>query len=131
MRLIPIHTVSVRNCSNYSLTREGKYYLEEIGGECVLFPSKDNRDWDNVNFRKDLPIDTPVVVFDTDYNNKAASISYLRIRYYAGKGRAFSDGYNSCNGHGDTLWKYIIPVDKFDFENASFNKCDNYGSITW
>lgn len=68
-----------------------------IHGECVLFPFKDNRDWDNVNFRKDLP----------------------------------SDGYNSCNGHGDTLWKYIIPVDKFDFENASFNKCDNYGSITW
>lgn len=77
---------------SYSFTREGKYYIEERG-ECVLFPSKDNRNWDNISFK--------------------------------------NDGYNSCNNRGDTLWRYIIPVDKFDFENAGFDKCDNYGSITW
>ena len=126
----PIHAISICSGDKYSFTKEGKYYSEEAG-ECVLFPSKDNRDWNNVSFRKDLPIDTPVVVFDTAYNNKPALICSLRIRYYAGKGRAFNDGYNSCNSHGDTLWKYIIPVDEFDFENAGFNKFDNYGSITW
>lgn len=95
------------------------------------FPSKDNRDWNNVSFKKDLPIDTPVVVFNVIRNDNRISLHDIRIRYYAGKGLAFNDGYNSCNNYGETKWKYIIPVDKFNFENASFDKCDNYGSITW
>ena len=127
----PIHTVSVCNCNSYSFTKEGEYYIEESNGECILFPSKDNRDWDNVNFRKDLPIDTPVAVFDVISNNESVNIYNMKIRYYAGRGRAFNDGYNSCNSHGDTLWKYIIPLDRINFENFWFNKCDNYGSITW
>lgn len=126
----PIHAISICSGDKYSFTREGRYYYEETG-ECVLFPSKDNRDWDNVNFRKDLPIDTPVAVFDVISNNESVNIYNMKIRYYAGRGRAFNDGYNSCNSHGDTLWKYIIPVDRINFENFWFNKCDNYGSITW
>lgn len=126
----PIHARSICSGIMYSFTREGRYYYGETG-ECVLFPSKDNRDWNNISFKKDLPIDTPVAVFNRIHNVKASNICSIKIRYYAGRGRAFNDGYNSCNSHGDSKWNYIIPIDKFDFENASFNKCDNYGSITW
>lgn len=126
----PIYTISVCSENVYSFTKEGKYYNEE-DGECVLFPSKDNRDWNNVSFKKDLPIGTPVVVFDVIYGDAHTHLYNIIIRYYAGKGKAFNDGYNSCNNHGETKWKYVIPVDEFDFKNASFNECDSYGSITW
>lgn len=75
-----IHTESVCSGDTYSFTEEGKYYIEE-SGECVLFPSKDNRDWNNISFKKDLPIDTPVAVFNRIHNVKASNICSIKIRY--------------------------------------------------
>lgn len=103
----PIHAISICSGDKYSFTKEGKYYSEEAG-ECVLFPSKDNRDWNNVSFKKDLPIDTPVVVFNVICNDNRISLHDIRIRYYAGKGLAFNDGYNSCNNYGETKWKILF-----------------------
>lgn len=33
--------------------KDGRYYRSYFNGECLLFPSKDKRNWDNVCFLKD------------------------------------------------------------------------------
>lgn len=41
------HPIKVRNCNGdgESFTKEGRYFSVFPDGECVLFPSKENRDW--------------------------------------------------------------------------------------
>lgn len=99
--------------SSHSFTIEGKY--KDIGeGECVLFPSKECRDWSN--FSVDLPEGTPVFVSDDKK-------SWMLRFYYKDK-----KAYNLGRRCGDTSpWGYIVPVAKFDFNNLTFNKEDNYG----
>ena len=36
----------------YSFTSEGLLYKEESNGECMLFPSRENRDWSTFNLNK-------------------------------------------------------------------------------
>ena len=99
--------------NNHSYTIEGKY--RNIGvGDCVLFPSKECRDWNE--FKVDLPEGTLVMVSNDkiDWN----------LRFYADRGRAYNDGKRCGN---TSLWRYIIPVDKFNFTNCSFKEEDNYG----
>lgn len=43
------------NDGQIGFTRDGKYYIE-YGGECILFPSKDQRDWSKFKI--------PVLKFD-------------------------------------------------------------------
>lgn len=93
-------------------TKEGKY--REGVGECVLFPSKECRDWSN--FKVDLPEGTPVLVSDTKKS--------WMLRFYYKDKRA----YNLGNRYGDSSpWGYIVPVDKFDCNTLTFNIKDNYG----
>lgn len=92
---------------------DGKYRNTGVG-ECVLFPSKECRDWSE--FKVDLPEGTPVMVSD----DKGSWM----LRFYHKYKRAYYAG-SKC---GDTIpWGYIVPVDKFDFNNLTFNKEDNYG----
>lgn len=102
---------------NVWFTKEGYYFEDYQDCECLLFPSKGNRDWNN--FKSDLLKGTPVMVND-----------YLKgewvLRYYAG---------NNCTYDGQKLgdtstsqWKFIVPIYKFNFENRTFNKEDNYGT---
>lgn len=99
----------------HSYTKEGKFRVEDLG-ECLLYPSKECRDWSN--FKVDLPEGTPVMVGDTDNDWK--------LRFYAGQNKVYKHG-KRC---GTTIsWGYIIPVDKFNFTDYSFNKEDNYGFI--
>lgn len=93
-------------------------------GECMLFPSKENRDWNTVDYskprRKDLPVGTPVFCFE------ARNPEYrLILRYYGGDGYAFNDG----NKEGKkTHWGHIVPVDKFDFKTLTYKPEDDYGT---
>lgn len=43
--------VICRDGSEDSFTAEGKYYRDYLEGECVLFPSKDERDWNKIKCR--------------------------------------------------------------------------------
>lgn len=99
--------------NNHSHTIEGKY--RNIGvGECILFPSKECRDWGN--FSVDLPEGTPVMVSDDKKS--------WMLRFYYRDKRA----YNAGNRCGETTpWGYIVPVDKFDCNTLTFNIKDNYG----
>lgn len=98
----------------HSYTKEGKFKVENLG-ECLLYPSKECRDWNN--FKVELSEGTPVMV--------SMNTSDWLLRFYADRGRAYNDGKRCGN---TTLWRYIIPVDKFDFTNCSFKEEDNYGT---
>ena len=81
-------------------------------GECVLFPSKEQRDWSK--FKLDLPIDTPVMVCDYDE---------WVVRYYYKNLLVFENGMKQEEAlNWTTTWKYIVPVKDFDFENLESNK---------
>ena len=85
------------------------------GGECVLFPSKEQRDWSK--FKIDLPIDTPVMVRDDSF-----VIREWKLRYYDKDNRAFVNGAKSDDCETSMFFDYIVPVKDFDFENLESNK---------
>ena len=83
-------------------------------GECVLFPSKEQRDWSK--FKLDLPIDTPVMVYTEHW------YSDWVVRYYNTNNTTFCAGKKQIDNAGSSQWKYIVPVKDFDFENLESNK---------
>lgn len=111
---------------SYSYLPNGKVSSVE-DGECVLFPSKDNRDWSTVNYSKpqrpDLPIDTLCIVTDGIYKENNCF-----FRYYALNSNCYDGGFKSENDVKNILWKHIVPVDKFDFKNLTYNPEDDYGT---
>ena len=94
----PIKTLS----SKY--TKDGKFYFDK--GQCILFPSKTQRDW--TKFKFDLPEGTKVMCSDSEYN--------WELRIYKGKNRCGVPGVPNTYE-----WKYIVPVSDFDFENIESN----------
>ncbi|WP_353332811.1 hypothetical protein [Bacteroides sedimenti] len=102
-----------------SFDLSGRYYGAYPEGECMLFPSKECRDWSK--FRIDLPRDTPVMI-------KSPSNDGWRLRYYAENGSAYPDGYKSDKGFAPVYWGYIIPVSEFNFENPTTEGKTNYGT---
>ena len=85
------------------LTNEGKYF-SHLNGECILFPSKSNRNWDKYSYDS-IKIGTPVMVSDT-------SDPHWILQYYAGNHRCYAQG----NKKDIFLWDEIIPVTEFDFK---------------
>lgn len=97
----------------HSYTKEGKFKAGDLG-ECLLYPSKECRDWNE--FKVDLLEGTPVMASDDKKN--------WRLRFYYRDKRTYNAGYK----YGDTTpWGYIVPVDKFDCNNLTFDIKDNYG----
>lgn len=88
-----------------TLDENGKY-LEN--GECIIFPSKDNRDWNKFYKEKNnqqlLPLNTPVMV-----SNDGES---WELRYYI-MDRQCSMDKSSKEGLSR---KYIVLPSKFNFE---------------
>lgn len=85
---------------------EGKYDKQ---GECILFPSKDNRDW--TTFKKPLKKGTSVMCSNGDG-------WYLRV--YSCKNRVSMAEGAACD---PTLTvKYIVPASEFDFNDFDSNK---------
>ena len=84
------------------------------GGECVLFPSKEQRDWRK--FKIDLPIDTPVMVHDYCWNENDWA-----LRYYNISGSVFVNGLKSSDGEKTIIFECIVPVKDFDFNDPKSN----------
>lgn len=106
------------NITSNALTREGFYSFNSAGKrEIMLYPSREQRDWSAFKIpRKDLHEGTSVMV---SQNKKEW---YLNI--YNKKGHS-----RQTILHRDSIpWNYIIPVDKFNFNDWSFNEEDNYGT---
>lgn len=94
-RECPIEVSSVMIGSFTTITKEG-FYLKSEFGECILFPSKENRDWST--FKPKIPFGTPVMVSNNGTHWKLKK-------------------YNEILQN-----TYIVPVDKFDFSNFEANK---------
>ena len=104
---------------------DGRYYGYK-DAECLLFPSKDMRDWSCVNFKKDLPVGTLCLVADTnDFIRCDGSLEVClgNIRIYEGKGRCRADRDSNVT----FAWNHIIPISEIDFNNPIYNKNHDYG----
>ena len=94
----------ISKISNCSFSSKGEFYAGL--GQCILFPSKTQRDWSK--FKVDLPVGTKVMCSDGESN--------WELRIYKGKNRC------SVPGVANTYeWKYIVPVSDFDFEDIESN----------
>ena len=92
----PIRITSNETSTDALLSKEGLYLLDECTSECILFPSKENRDWST--FKPKIPFGTPVMVSNNGTHWKLKK-------------------YNEILQN-----TYIVPVDKFDFSNFEANK---------
>lgn len=74
--------------------------VSEQEGKLIIEPLKVEEE--------DLPIDTPVMVADYEDGH------CFQLRYYAGNGRVFNGGLNSCSAYGNSKYDIIIPWDNFN-----------------
>lgn len=96
---LPLPICLKDNESAYFLSKEGKYYLNKPG-ECVLFPSKENRDWSTFKPVKEIDFGTPVMVLDV---REVWSLALYDSKIH-------------------DLVDIIVPVSEFDFNNPNSNK---------
>lgn len=89
--------------------KDGRYYQSYSGGECLLFPSKDKRNWDNVYFLKDK---APVMVSDDGYDWKLRGFRDNHAAYLLEEG---GNIVTYC------YWNYVVPIGKFNFEDPYSN----------
>ena len=103
------------NGTEWHFEMNGKFNAASSGnGECVLFPSKEQRDWSK--FKLDLPIDMPVMVTDASAINFAWNLAF----YYKDD-MVFINGYKSSETNSTEVWDYIVPVKDFDFNYPKSN----------
>lgn len=89
----------------------GQFYSCYSNGECLLFPSKDNRDWNNFKV-----LEKGHLVMCADYTDT------WQLRKYISDNIA---GVTNSNFENEsTSWKYIVPIEDFDFttEDITINK---------
>ena len=120
MELISVESFWIKCLSSkgveWSFEPNGKLSASSTeDGECVIFPSKEQRDWSKLKL--DLPIDTPVMVRDDSF-----VIREWKLRYYDKDNRAFVNGAKSDDCETSMVFDYIVPVKDFDFENLESNK---------
>ena len=102
--------------NEWTFEPDGKLSAGALGnGECVLFPSKEQRDWSK--FKLDLPIDTPVMVTD----ESAFNFAWI-LAFYCKDDMVFINGYKSSETNSTEVWDYIVPVKDFDFNDPKSNK---------
>lgn len=88
--------------------KDGKYYMIYKDAECLLFPSKDNRDWNDFQ------------VLEEGHRVMVSNDGYLWIlRDYC-----YNDICSANNLETIISYKYIVPVEEFDFtaEDITVNK---------
>ena len=100
------------------LTKEGYFENYSYGErEPMLYPSRQNRDWSTFKIpRKDLSEGETVLV---SWNSEE-----WKLGKYAGNSSCYSVSHYKTK----IYWNYIIPVDKFNFNDWSFKEEDNYGT---
>ena len=106
--------IRVRTTTNFimkAFQSDGKYYAD---GECMLFPSRENRDWSTsskLNSTTLKPFDK-VLVRDNDFNIwKCELYSHYRTNRDNFKYACTSDSYNQCIPYNDET-KHLVGTDK-------------------
>lgn len=93
----------LRDIANVIKEHDMGVQVSEEDGKLIIEPLKIEK--------KDLPVDTPVMVADADNANN------LFLRYYAGNGEVFCAGRHDDEIEGTCHYDIIIPWDKFDPKN--------------
>lgn len=98
---------------------KGRYYVNSFGlydvnypnGKCLLFPSKDNRDWNNFQ------------ILEEGHRVMCSHLGdFWELRDYIKDNETDYDPDN--NNRMSNKWQYIVPVEDFDFtaEDITINK---------
>lgn len=104
----PIHISCSQGKDSMDLDEYGKEYRGK--GECLLFPSKDQRDWSKFEIPEVFEKDEPVMC-------SVSGIDWF-LRYHTGKGRGvYCDGFKSDEYEYKIDFPHIIKVSEFDFIN--------------
>lgn len=91
--------------------KDGKYYIIYKDAECLLFPSKDNRNWNDFQ------------VFEEGHRVMVSDDAHdWCLRLYVTDNKTIH--FNSDDDKDEMTWKYIVPVEDFDFtaEDITINK---------
>ena len=110
-----IQVTSVKD-TRFGFGFNGRYFGEKYpDGECLLFPSKYQRNWSK--FVKPIPKDTPFMVCDVpDAGCGWHLYFYANYDEEYEQHRVFLNGEKSKADYNKptTTFKYMIPFDKFD-----------------
>ena len=87
----------------YVFTETGRFFRTYEDGECLLFPSKDNRSWENFEYRQQFkPFDKVVV---RDGPGDTWQVDFFSHYYDDDVPRPFA-----CTG--GVTWKYCLPYNE-------------------
>ena len=89
--------------------KDGRYYKGHPNSECLLFPSRDKRNWDDIYFLKDKAL---VMVSDDGYDWRLRNFRDNHVAYLLDE-----DGNIVTYCH----WNYMVPIEKFNFEDLQSN----------
>lgn len=106
----PILISAVNRCNDNHeefLTSDGRNYVD-FDGECVLFPSKENRSWEGWKYNP-LKEGDPVMVSNSD------GYGWQLAYYCGGNSASFYKGVDPIERD------LIVPIKDFDFENIESN----------
>ena len=90
-------------------------------GECMLFPSSTELTWER--FREDLEKGTPVMV-------RYIGNTVWHLAWYYGKKTVISYPPQFTRMEIGTEAMDIVPVDKFNFSDATYPEYENYGAAS-
>lgn len=95
--------------SNCSFSSKGEFYKGL--GQCVLFPSKDQRDWSKFVVEEVFEKDEPVMCSKDTKN--------WELRYCSGEKRyVFINGCKSVDNDYQQSYNFMVKVSDFDFVNG-------------
>lgn len=109
--ILIITTTDENNKGTFYVSSNGIYDKSYSNGECLLFPSKDNRDWNNFQV---LETGHRIMVSDDAHN--------WFLRLYVTNNKTIR--FNSNDEEDIMTLKYIVPIEDFDFtaEDITINK---------
>lgn len=111
------HAIRVKICNDAfdSFSKEGKFSNNYPNGECVLFPSKENRDWSKFKVEKSCefkPFDKVLVRANKADNWICDYFSHMNGKEYI------------CSGN--VIWDYCIPYNDDTKHLVGTNEEFNY-----
>lgn len=107
----PITTIAKDTKEYFSFTSDGRYYNEEPNSECILFPSKDCRDWSKFNVSTNVLKTGDHVLWRTKDDDEFLGVLYRFTEKGQGVINIFQE--DQCYS-ADVYIKDLTKVEKFD-----------------
>ena len=114
---ICIYTNASNSCTN--LTKDGRYLIDRTGTECILFPSKEQRDWSKFTapwFKKERFDPKTLKPFDKVITRVEGGIWFCELLSFIGEGRNIVKGlasyYNYCVPYNEETEHLIGTTDE-------------------